>query len=365
MEQNVIDYLKKILAIIKKNRPLSTYLIAILTVFIFLFIVKKPLQKLFLDIHLTQTYYNTLINISASILHFLGFNWQETEHGLLVKSLSGDYIIHNRLMSLRYAFFIITGGILLSSGLLRKIKLIALSLLLLQIFNITRIAVMLFFVSSYKTYEYRLIREIFELILHLGILAYIIYWFKNNWRLKRLLIGAYRIKKKTIKTFFVKLFLATFIFSIILFFIKTNTLGVANILSTGILKGAQGILSLMGYSSNVDSATCILQGPNCRLHLSYLCLGVNLMFVFAAFIIFTNGLFWQKLIFISAGIVFIYFFNILRFVFLFIFVTNNQGNDAAILDTHDLYSYVIYVLTFITWGIWLKYFSKPQQNPIK
>lgn len=359
-----MGFAKDIFVIIRKYRPLSTYLIAIFAVFIFLFVLKKPLQNLALDFHITQTYYNALIKISASILHFLGFNLQEPKQSLFTTSLTGDFIIHNRLMSLRYAFFLITGGILLSSCLSRKIKLIAISLLLLQVYNIARIVVLAIFVSSYRTFEYRLIREIFELILHFGLLAYAVYWFKNNLLLKRLLIGKFRIKKKAVRTFFINLIIATFVFSIILFFIKTNTLGVANILSTGILKGAQGILSLMGYPSNVDSATCILQGSNCRLHLSYLCLGINLMFVFAAFIVFTNGSFWQKLVFISLGIAVIYFFNILRFVFLFIFVTNNQGNDAAILDTHDLYSYVIYILTFFAWAAWLKYFSKTNSNPL-
>jgi exosortase/archaeosortase family protein len=295
----------------------------------------------------------------------LGINLQETKQSLFVTSaLTGDYIIHNKLMSLRYAFYLITGGILLSSSLSRKIKLIAISLVLLQVYNIARIVVLAIFLSSYKTSELIIIREIFELILHLGILAFVIYWFKNNLFLKRLLIGRHGIKKKTIRTFVFNLIIATFVFSFILFFIKTNTLGVANILSTGILKGAREILSLLGYPSNVNTTSCILQGSKCRLHLSYLCLGINLMFVFSAFIVFTKGTFVRKLIFISVGIAAIYFFNILRFVFLFIFVTNNSGNDAAIIDTHDLYSYVIYVLTFFAWAIWLKYFSKTNTTPI-
>lgn len=356
-----MDFINNILAIIKKYRPLSTYLIAIFAVFVFLFILKKPLQNLALDFHLTQTYYNTLIKISASILHFFGFNLQEPKQSLFTTSFTGDFIIHNRLMSLRYAFILFAGGILLTSRLSKKIKLITVSLLLLQVFNILRIVIMAIFVSSYKKNEIKLITEIFGLVLNLGLLTYAVYWFKNNFLLKRLLIGKFRIKKKTIRTFFINLIIATFVFSFILFFIKTNILGVANLMSTGILKGAQGILSLMGYPSNVDSVKCILQSPNCRLHLSYLCLGINLMFVFAAFIVFTQGTFWRKLIFISAGIAAIYFSNILRFVFLFIFVTNNQGNDAAILDTHDLYSYIIYVLTFFAWVIWLKYFSRPTQ----
>ncbi len=116
----------------------------------------------------------------------------------------------------------------------------------------------------------------------------------------------------------------------------------------------QKILALAGYPSTVDAVYLI--GEYGTIYMAKYCLGFKTMYLFAAMVYLTGDKTKTKLLYILAGLFFINFVNILRFVFLFIHIQKN-GDYALAMDLHDLYNIVIYSTVFILWVIWFERFS--------
>jgi len=117
---------------------------------------------------------------------------------------------------------------------------------------------------------------------------------------------------------------------------------------------SQKILTLFGYDAFVEPF--LLVGNNGSIYMAKYCLGFKIMYLFAAIIYMTGRHDFTRWIYIFAGLIFLNFVNILRFVFLFIHIQKNSGYVFAI-DLHDLYNYIIYSMVFILWVIWFECFS--------
>lgn len=117
---------------------------------------------------------------------------------------------------------------------------------------------------------------------------------------------------------------------------------------------SQKILNFFGYEAFVEPF--LLEGNNGSIYMAKYCLGFKIMYLFAAIVYMTGRHDLTRWIYIFAGIIFLNFVNILRFVFLFIHIQKNSGYVLA-MDLHDLYNYIIYSMVFILWIIWFECFS--------
>ncbi|MGC9344496.1 MAG: hypothetical protein ACP5E3_17455 [Bacteroidales bacterium] len=125
---------------------------------------------------------------------------------------------------------------------------------------------------------------------------------------------------------------------------------------------SQNILSLFGYEAEVYIN--YLLGENGSFYMEKGCLGFGTMALFAAIVYLTSNRRKLVWIYISAGLIFLNFVNILRLVFLFIHLQNNNGYALA-MDVHDMYNLILYSVVFVLWVIWFELFvfkRKEQEN---
>ena len=117
---------------------------------------------------------------------------------------------------------------------------------------------------------------------------------------------------------------------------------------------SQKILALLGYEAFVE--TKYLIGANGSIAMAKGCLGFQTMFLFAIMVFLTGDKNRYRWIYIVAGLIFLNFVNIMRFVLLFIYIQKHGDYDLA-MDVHDMYNYIIYIIVFILWVIWFEKFA--------
>jgi len=100
------------------------------------------------------------------------------------------------------------------------------------------------------------------------------------------------------------------------------------------------------------------------LYLGWPCYGVKITAVFVVLIIAFPGKLLHKLWFIPIGMIFIQFFNILRFSILSIFLYHTSAQAIVNFDFlkigigyHKLFNFVLYILIFMTFAFWVRKFS--------
>jgi len=124
---------------------------------------------------------------------------------------------------------------------------------------------------------------------------------------------------------------------------------------------AQKILALFGYEAFVEPHSLI--GANGSISMIKGCLGFQTMFLFATLVFLTGDKNRLRWIYITTGLLFLNFVNIMRFVFLFIHI-QKHGDYTLAMDVHDMYNYITYSIVFIMWIIWFEKFSdiKPSNS---
>lgn len=92
------------------------------------------------------------------------------------------------------------------------------------------------------------------------------------------------------------------------------------------------------------------------VHIGAPCNGIDLMALFAGFIILFNGKWKDKLWFIGVGIIIIHFLNLLRVIALIIIAKHAPEQ----LDFNHKYTFTIllYVCIFLGWVIWVNNYSR-------
>ncbi|MGB0888410.1 MAG: exosortase X [Vicingaceae bacterium] len=120
------------------------------------------------------------------------------------------------------------------------------------------------------------------------------------------------------------------------------------------------ILTGLGYMINVDYHSLGIPGGAAQVFVGSGCNGVEMMALFAGFVIIFEGNWKHKLWFIPLGIIILHFLNILRVISL-MFIAHDSLES---LDFNHKYTFtiILYILTFVGWMIWVKYFSKTKKS---
>ena len=123
----------------------------------------------------------------------------------------------------------------------------------------------------------------------------------------------------------------------------------------GIISATFTLLTFLNYNVNVDYHDIGITGAFSNIVVGPGCNGVELYALFAGFVLIFEGSWKHKVWFIPVGVLVIYFFNVLRVAGLAI----NGLYSLARLEFNHKYTYTIlmYMLTFIGWMIWVKYFA--------
>ena len=128
-----------------------------------------------------------------------------------------------------------------------------------------------------------------------------------------------------------------------------------------LLEITKSVVFLFGYQAEINGAYLIgINGGT--LFLDKVCLGFITMFIFAALVYFTrrdNKITWKYILF---GIMILHLFNIARLSLLFIFVQYHNDNEM-IMEHHDMYNIVIYIIIFVLWVIWFEKYNKVSNSP--
>jgi exosortase/archaeosortase family protein len=122
------------------------------------------------------------------------------------------------------------------------------------------------------------------------------------------------------------------------------------------------ILELFNYILIVDYHTMGIDGAASHVLVGTGCNGVELYALFAGFVLIFEGSWKHKLWFIPVGVFVLFFFNVFRIIALAI----TGLYSAELLDFNHKYTFTIimYILTFIGWMLWVKYFSVKDKKMI-
>jgi exosortase/archaeosortase family protein len=190
------------------------------------------------------------------------------------------------------------------------------------------------------------------------ILIWIIYFFwQKNPEIKNLIFNKYKIQDKSYKSFIIKLSVITVIYylTIIVFYSQSFIIS-GRLLVDTLLNTSRYFINLLGYDAVLMGRT--LRSQQAALYMDDSCVGINLMFLFAAFIVLMPGKLSNKLWYIPLGIILILIYNISRIVLIFLSIANNEGHYVLPIDVHDVYTYPVLIFTFYMWMIWINKFSK-------
>ncbi len=115
------------------------------------------------------------------------------------------------------------------------------------------------------------------------------------------------------------------------------------------------LLTFLNYNLNVDNHVIGIHSGSSNVFVASGCNGLELYILFAGFVLIFEGSWKHKTWFIPLGVIIIYFFNVLRVAALVI----NGFYSRELLDFNHKYTYTIlmYILTFMGWMIWVKYFA--------
>lgn len=161
-------------------------------------------------------------------------------------------------------------------------------------------------------------------------------------------------KQKTIIYFFVK----ALVLYLLWFVIYENWLqrvGWADkIIIDNLVFLTDNLLQWIGYQTFVVEHAIGIQGSH-GVFIGTPCNGLDLMALFAGFVIIFSGSWQDKLWFISLGLIIIHFLNLLRVIAL----TIMAKTAPEYLDFNHKYTFtiILYAFVFLGWMLWVKYFA--------
>ena len=188
------------------------------------------------------------------------------------------------------------------------------------------------------------------------ILSTLIYCYWNKFpTIKDFILRKIKISENFYNKFFIKLMLVIVFYHLTIIFVFNNIFFLnGELLVNSILSTSNYFINFVGYESWLAGKT--LWGYDVALYMDDSCIGINLMFLFAAFIAMLPGSFWHKLWFIPSGLLIIVIFNITRIVFIFISISNNKGEYNLPLEIHDIFTFPVLGFTLLLWIIWINKF---------
>lgn len=85
------------------------------------------------------------------------------------------------------------------------------------------------------------------------------------------------------------------------------------------------------------------------------CNGFLLYVLFGCFILLNVGIWWQKLLFVSVGIISIFILNVLRIIALLYTLVIDP--NLFEINHHYVFSFIVYGFIFLFWRFWLKKYT--------
>ncbi len=155
-----------------------------------------------------------------------------------------------------------------------------------------------------------------------------------------------------------------FLFLLLIFvFVRFNKpvegVGRLNLFITNlIIYPAKAFLELLGYSPEIYNRD--IKGDNAWIFIGIPCLGKRIMLVFSVFILIFKGNFFNKIIYVFAGLWVIILLNALRISFLYMYLDKHGSIYYRNYNLHEVYNYVVYAAVVAMWFVYLKFFSKKQ-----
>jgi exosortase/archaeosortase family protein len=299
-------------------------------------------------------YYLLLIeSLANTLLHWSGSSIFVEDHFVVINNVQSDVFVPEiRLKKWMVLFLFLILITRVSFG--RKI-LISLLLMLIHF-----VVVSLY--TAYGAHLSGLAEPDFSLLtipITLGLLALItilLFWFRNHKEAFMKSLSGLKIntrifenETRVIIVIYIYLILSNFLFEFFDFKPLIQFLFISS----------QKILALLGYEAVVEPFRLV--GANGSIAMIKGCLGFQTMLLFAVMVFVTGSRNKGHWIYIIAGVVFLNFVNILRFVFLFIHL-QKHGDYLLAIEVHDLYNYITYFIVFILWIVWFEKFADPSPD---
>jgi exosortase/archaeosortase family protein len=184
------------------------------------------------------------------------------------------------------------------------------------------------------------------------LIFFIDFYWKKYPDFKNSIFEKYKITDIAYNNFFSRLIVVVVFYYLTIVVIYNSVLG--EFLVNAILKTSNFFINLSGYDSVLMGRT--IRGSQAALYMDDTCIGINLMYLFAAFIFLMPGKTKHKSWFIFAGLTLIIFYNILRIVLIYISIANNEGKYILPVEIHDVFTYPVLIFTFWMWTVWINKF---------
>ncbi len=312
--------------------------------------------------HFIHLYSSLLLIVSKDLLHLFGIK-------AFIKYSTSDIYSNSNIplhidyfyYSLKHICIIIFFSLITPANSKVKFYFLLIGLFTILTYNIFRIS----FLSLYTDSIYFRIIFNFSMLIRNLLTLLLIYFFWQKYPAIKIKLGSFinyslsetnLVFKKLIAIFAVSFLIETLIFS--------NLIpGTGLFLTQTLLHISQSTSSLFGYYSHVTGRS--IYGYGTAVYMADACLGIDLMLLFAAFVFVLSGNWFHKLWFILSGILIIYLVNSIRVALVYIHLVNHGGYYQLPIEIHNLFTYPVYILTFILWVVWINKFSiKPESQII-
>lgn len=193
---------------------------------------------------------------------------------------------------------------------------------------------------------------------NLFLLTLLLIWYSRNKESVHISISKVNLLNKLIgekiPVIFILGYVYIIIFQLLLFFFGFY------LWTEFLIWSAQNILKFTGAEVNVEPY--LLVGKNGSVYITEGCLGFKTMFVFTSLIYLISTIADKRMwIYILTGLLIINIANILRLVFLYLYI-QEHGITSAAYKFHDHFNYLIYFIVFILWVIWIEKVSNIRQT---
>jgi exosortase/archaeosortase family protein len=346
-----MEKIKKVKLYFKLYTPVSYYLLVMVIIFPFYPLLRQYFVNS--DSVITQYYGNFLSTGAYVMVKIFGI-----DHTFLDTVFSEGYLRVNTILMAIWQTIMLTFGCLsIPVKFYKRIIAWFISLCIIWLFNISRIILIAKGLTDWPNINVIVLNGILVMLLNLICLVAGFYWFRKNYALKKMFLARLKFNKITLRNSIRNIFIAIGIIIIINFLAYSQVAPLISVLSLGVINASHFLLSFLGYHTEVVGR--LIQNSQAAIVFSDSCLGLELFLFFATFIAVLGGKWQNKLWYITVGILILYLLNILRISLIFIYLVHNQGKYELAIDIHDIYTYSVYIVTFILWAIWINQFTKP------
>lgn len=315
----------------------------------------KPLANI------SDWYINLLIAGSKIFLSFssetiiFDFSANQIINDKNVLNINSMFYSLNQIIAILFIF------LLTPSSFRNKAIYFSLAFACILLYNFARIAIHSLVPNTFNTHNW-----LFNIVLiprWLIVIGFIYFYWKKFPALKELIKKRFSFSEDYMqKTFRNLCFLTVLYFLIVIiafndYFFLSGDNFISMVLTT-----SKEVLEILGYESSIDYKT--ISGPRAILYMDDACLGIDLMFLFSAFIIVLPGPTKHKLWYVFSGLILIVILNCIRVILIFVNITENNEYNIP-LDIHDLFTYPVLVITLFLWVIWINRFMPERKQSKK